>query len=205
MSSIGSTGLSASTLLSYFQAQLQASPTAVAAQNVLAGQSQSPTDSATANDNPPWNKSMPVNNADTAKVLSTTNFINTSNVPLTPGATSDSKLEQDNQNLFSLYGAVNSLNYLAQLAQNPKETAGQLVGLNTRFQTGLTQVQNFLANTKFNNYTLQAQQPAASVTSTAAVPLYRQRHLQPPSNSSPIPRSTIRCRASPRPAVSPSG
>src|SRR6202043_2976787 len=90
--------------------------------------------------------------AQTAQVLSTTNFRNTSNVPLTPGATSDAKTEQDNQKLFSLYSAVNSLAYLAKLAQGSTETSGQLAGLNTRFQTGMAQVQQYLSSTNFNNY-----------------------------------------------------
>ena len=51
------------------------------------------------------------------------------------------------------------------------ETSGQLVGLNTRFQTGLAQVEQYLSSTDFNNYTVQPTTPAASVTSTAEVPL----------------------------------
>jgi hypothetical protein len=161
-------------LLSYYQAQQNSSPSALAAANALAGNSTKK--SATANDALPWLHPPRQSNAETAKLLSTTDFINTKNVPLSAGATTDSKLEQDNQNLFSLYNAVTSLNSLAQLAQSSKETSGQLVGLNTRFQTGLAQVQQFLAKTDFNNYALQAATPAASVTSTAAVPLSNQSY-----------------------------
>ena len=77
--------------------------------------------------------------------MSTTNFLDTSNVPLTPGATSDAKTEQDNQKLFSVYNAVNTLSYLAQLAQSTTATSGQLAGLNARFQTGLSQVESYLS------------------------------------------------------------
>ena len=54
------------------------------------------------------------------------------------GATTDAKMEQDNQKLFSLYSAVNTLAYLAKMAQSPTATSGQLAGLNDRFQTGLS-------------------------------------------------------------------
>ncbi len=170
MSSIGSStsgGLD-SLLLGYYQAQQAASPSAVAAANTLSAASQQKP-SATANDNPPWNTPTPVTSAQTAKVMSTTNFLDTSNVPLTPGATTDAKTEQDNQKLFSLYSAVNSLSYLAQLAQSTTATAGQLAGLNARFQTGLSQVQQYLAGTSFNNYNLESATPAASATSTATI------------------------------------
>ena len=194
MSGVGLTGLDSSVLLSYYQTQLTSSPTAVAAQNVLASQSPSQTNSATANDNPPWEtpQAAGTNNAQTAKVLSTTNFLDTSNVPLTPGATSDGKLEQDNQKLFSLYNAVNSLSYLAKLAQGSTETTGQLAGLNARFQTGLSQVTQYLTSTNFNNYTLQAATPAATTTSTATIPFggftYSTRQLVSNTNvNNPLP------------------
>ena len=171
MSGVGLTGLDPSVLLSYYQVQLAASPSAVAANNALNTSSASQKNSATAKDNPPWNtlQSVGTNNAQTAKVLSTTDFLDTSNVPLTAGATSDAKLEQDNQKLFSLYNAVNSLAYLAKLAQGSTETPGQLAGLNARFQTGLAQVTQYLSSTDFNNYTLQAATPSASTTSAATI------------------------------------
>ncbi len=192
MSSVGLTGLNSSVLLSYYQSQLMSSPSAVAAQNALNSQPASQTNSATANDNPPWQNPQTNSIAQTAQVLSTTNFLNTSNVPLTPGATSDTKLEQDNQKLFSLYNAVNSLADLAKLAQGSTETSGQLAGLNTRFQTGLSQVEQYLSSTSFNNYTLQAATPAASATSTATIPFsgftYNTQQLVTNANiNNPVP------------------
>ena len=138
MSSIG--GIDSSVLLGFYQAQLATSPSAIAAANAQNTAAASQTNSATANDNPPWNTPTTSSPAETAAVLSTTNYVNTSNVPLSAGATSDSKMEQDNQKLFSLYNAVNTLSQLAQMAQSSTATTGQLVGLNTRFQTGLSQV-----------------------------------------------------------------
>ena len=156
--------------MSYYQAQLASSPTVVAAAN-SASSSSTAANSATAKDNPPWNTPTGVTAAQTAKVLSTTDYLNTSNVPLTAGATTDTKTEQDNQKLFSLYNAVNSLSYLAQLAQSSTETAGQIAGLNTRFQEGLSQVEKYVSSTSFNNFALEASTPSASIKSTASVSL----------------------------------
>lgn len=190
MSSVGLPGLDTSVLLGYYQAQLASLPSVLAAQNSLA--SQTATNSATAQDNPPWQNPPTNSNAETAKVLSTTNFLDTSNVPLSPGATSGSKLEQDNQKLFSLYTAVNSLAYLAKLAQGATDTPGVMAGLNTRFQTGLAQVENYLSSTSFNDYTLQAAKPAASSTSNATIAFggftYKTRQLVTNANiNNPLP------------------
>ena len=192
MSGIGLGGIDSSLLLSFFQTQLTSSPQALAAQNAVTSAASSHSKSATAKDNPPWENPTPSTNAETAKILSTTNFLNTSNVPLSAGATSDAKLEQDNQKLFSLYTAVNSLAYLSKLAQGSTETPGQLAGLNARFQTGLAQVTQFLSTTDFNNYTLQAATPAASATSTATIPFggftYSTRQLVTNANlNNPLP------------------
>ncbi len=169
MSSIG--GIDSSLLLGLYQSQLAASPSAIAAANAQAAQQTASLNqnSATANDNPPWNVPNTDDAAQDAKVLSTTNFLDTSNVPLSAGATTDAKMEQDNQKLFSLYSAVNTLASLSQMAQSSTATSGQLVGLNDRFQTGLAQVQQYLSSTSFNNFNLQAAQPSASVTSTAGI------------------------------------
>jgi hypothetical protein len=126
---------------------------------------------ATANDVTPWSSTPPPQSTMDAKVLGTTNFLDTTNVPVLTPSTADGKTEQDNQKLFSLYTAVNTLAYIAKMGQRPDATAGQLAGLNTRFQTGLKQVQDYISKTDFNNFTLQAANPTASVTSTATVPL----------------------------------
>ena len=126
MSGIGFPSLDSSVLLGYYQTQLTASPSAIAARNAIGGQtSASQAKSATANDAPPWQNPQTNTSAQTAKILSTINFLDTSNVPLSPGATSDAKLEQDNQKLFSLYSAVNTLAYIAKMAQSGSTTSGQ--------------------------------------------------------------------------------
>lgn len=172
MAGITFSGLDSSVLLGFYQSQLSANPTAIAAASsqraAFASSQKKP--SATAADNPPWNTPNANNSKQDAQVLSTTNFLDTSKVPLMPGATSDAKTEQDNQKLFALYSAVNTLAYIAKMGQKSTTTSGQLAGLNARFQTGLAQVQNYLASTKFNNFTLQAAKPSDSVTSTATIP-----------------------------------
>ena len=173
MSSAGSIGLNSTLLLNVFASQLQtaAARTANSQQNSTgssATASSSP--SATANDSPPWeNLTPPSQQSQDATVLGLTNFFNTTNVP-TLNSTADQKTEQDNQKLFSLYNAVNNLALLASLSQTKTATAGQLAGYNTRFQSGLQQVQSYLSSTSFNNFTLQATTPAASETSQVAIP-----------------------------------
>jgi len=94
MSGIG--GLDPSVLLGFYQSQLLGSPSALAAQRAQQQQfAASQNKGATAADNPPWNTPNKNNAAQDAKVLGTTNFLDTSKVPLSPGATSDSKMEQD--------------------------------------------------------------------------------------------------------------
>ncbi|HWC62834.1 MAG TPA: hypothetical protein VG501_04365, partial [Rhizomicrobium sp.] len=170
MSSIGFSTLGGldSLLLSYYQTQLAASPSALAA-NAAAASAVQENNSATAKDNPPWNNLPPPKIAQQAQLLSTTNFLDTSKVPLAPGATKDAKTEQDNQKLFALYNAVNLLSQLSQMAQSATATSGELAGLNTRFQAGLTQVKNYLASTDFNNFNLQSATPSPSVASSAGI------------------------------------
>jgi hypothetical protein len=168
MSSSGISGLDASVLLGFYQAQRAANPSSIAAGNRLAVQN-SHAKIATSTDNPPWNTPNTNDAKQDAKVLSTTNFLDTSKVPLSPGATTDAKTEQDNQKLFALYTAVNTLAYLARMAQGGAMTDGQRAGLDARFQTGLAQVQDYLSSTSFNNFTLQAAKPSDQVISTAAI------------------------------------
>ena len=160
-------GIDTSLLLGYYQSRMPQSP----ALQTAAGATASAKKSATANDVTPWSV-LPANNtARDAQVMSTTNFLDTSKVPLSSGSTTDSKTEQDNQNLFSLYNAVNNVSYIASMANRDGMTSGQLAGLNARFQSGLTQIKNFVSKTQFNNFTLQQGTPSPSVTSSVSVPL----------------------------------
>jgi hypothetical protein len=167
-----SVGLDPNVLLSFYQSKLTNAVSTPTAQALSGATSSSATasKSATAKDAPPWEAPQPNQNAQDAKVLATTNFLDTSNVPLTATTTADQKTEQDNQKLFSLYTAVNTLAYIAKMGQRDGVTSGQLAGLNTRFQAGLKQVQDFISKTDFNNFALQAAAPSDTVTSTVVVP-----------------------------------
>jgi hypothetical protein len=166
MASAGITGLDSSVLLGFYQAKLSASPTAIAAGAGRAALGRG--NSATAGDITPWSVPQPSQSAQDAKALSTTDFIDTSNVPTT-ALTDDAKVEQDNQKLFALYSALSTLAYIAKMGQRSDMTSGQLAGLNARFQTGLAQIQDYIAKTGFNNFSLQTAKPSASVTSKAGI------------------------------------
>src|SRR5258705_2136920 len=164
------TGLDSSIILGFYQAKSMGSASALAAASAQSAQlALLKNTGATAQDNPPWNTPNTNDAKQDAKVLGTTNFLNTSKVPLSPGATSDGKMEQDNQKLFALYSAVNTLAYIAKMAQRSTATSGQLAGLNDRFQKGLAQVQQYLTSTNFNNFDLQSAKPSDTATSTAGI------------------------------------
>jgi hypothetical protein len=170
MSTVTFPTIDSSVLLSYYTAQLPLSASQVAS-SPLATASAS-TSSTSAQDTPPWeNLNPPSQQVQNAQVLSTTNFVDLDNANLTPGSSTNAKLEQDNQKLFALYNGVNALAELAGLSQSSTATAGQQAGYNTRFQTGLAQIQSFLSSTTFNNFTLQQGTPSSSVTSSVSVPL----------------------------------
>ena len=171
VATITPTGLDSSVLLNYYNAQLTTTVTAAVNASSSASQAASAANGATASDNPPWSDySQPAQEAQDAKVLGLTNFIDLSNVPKSSGSTTDTKTEQDNQKLFALYTAVKNLAYLAKMSQRDGMTAGQLTGFDTRFQMGLTEVQDFIKTESFNNFALQLGQTSASVTSTVSVP-----------------------------------
>ena len=172
-----SVGLDSSLLLSIYQSQLTSSAAlisnqsaaAAAAANASASSTGSSSSNATAGDVLPWMNLSQDTNATNAKILTTTNFIDSSNVPLSAATTTDQKTEQDNQKLFTLYNAVYSLATLSKMAQSTTATAGQLAGYNQRLQLGLQQVQQYISNTMFNNLTLQAATPTDTATSTAQI------------------------------------
>ncbi|HEY8947756.1 MAG TPA: SBBP repeat-containing protein [Rhizomicrobium sp.] len=168
------TSFDSSLLVSYFNSQITnaTQQSANASAMLSATAAKKAANSATANDDPPWEDfTQPAQEQRDAQVLGITNFLDTTNVPLSAGSTTDAKTEQDNQKLFSLYTAVNNLSYLAQMAQRSGMTAGQIDGFNTRFQTGLQQIESYISSTSFNNFTLQAAATSSSVTSTATLPL----------------------------------
>ena len=165
MSGIGF-GLDSSVLLGVYQSQLTGIPSAIAASNRIAA---SLKPSRTADEVTPWSLPQLPQSKQDAKVLALKDYIDTSKVPRTAN-TADAKVSQDNQNLFALYSAVNTLAYMVKMAQRSTATAGQMAGLNERLQIGLQQVQDFIAKTDFNNFALQAAASSDNAVSSAAVP-----------------------------------
>jgi hypothetical protein len=161
-------GIDPSLLMGFYQVRLMQS---TAQPNFASlGATAAAKKSATANEVTPWSLRPPADSAQDAKVLSLTNFFDTSKVPLTPGSTEDSQKHQDNEKLFALYTAVNNLSYLAKMSQREDMTSGQQIGLNARFQSGIDQIKDFLAATKFNNFSLQQATPSAFAVSSVSVP-----------------------------------
>jgi hypothetical protein len=161
-----------SLLLGFYQAKLSASAAnTTAAKPAATASAASSKKSATAKDVTPWSIKPPGQEARDADLLNLKNFVDLSKVPVLSGQTADTKTEQDNQKLFALYTAVNNLAYLASMSKRDDTSTGQMAGYDARFQTGLNQIQDFIAAAKFNNFTLQAAAPSSSVTSTATVPL----------------------------------
>ena len=77
---------------------------------------------------------------------------------------------QDNDKLFALYSALNRLDQITQMATRDGTVAGQLPGLNTSFQAGLSQIQSFVTNSTFNNLTVLSGTKTSSVQGTVIIP-----------------------------------
>jgi len=169
-SGLSLTGFDPSLLIGYYNAKVSAnlsraiSPSAQQLGNAAAIPKSTLT--------PPWDSSIatPNDQALDAQSLADTPYIDLSDVAKsanTPGQ----KLDQDNQKLFALYQGLNRLAYIASMASRDGMTSGQLTGLNTRFQDGLSQIQDFLSTASFNGLTLLPGSKSSSIVSTATVPL----------------------------------
>lgn len=180
MSSPGVTlgGFDPSLLLNYYSAKvstnLVSSGASSAAAKAAAQQSTTPKSTLT----PPWDSSIPTPSDQKldAQSLADTPYMDLSDVAKaanTPGQ----KLDQDNEKLFALYQGLNRLAYIASMATRDGMTSGQLNGLNTRFQDGLSQIQNYLSTATFNGLTLLPGAKSSSIVSTATVPLAQTSYL----------------------------
>ena len=77
---------------------------------------------------------------------------------------------QDNDKLFALYQAVTRLQYIAQMATRKTTVDGQLPGLDTSFQNGLSQVLSFVQSTSFNGLSVLPGQKTSSTQSAVTIP-----------------------------------
>ncbi len=171
VSQISFTTISATSLISYMNSQLQTSSLSLTSGSTSSATGTTGTTSTSSQNNPPWNSpNTATKQARDAQIMAMTNFLNTSNVPRSAGSTTATKTAQDNQRLFSLYTAFNNLSYLAGMSMRAGVTSGQQTGYNTRFQQGLSQVENYISSTNFNELTLQLGKTQSSVTSSVSVP-----------------------------------
>ena len=172
MSSSGASlvGFDSSLLVNYYNAKLTSGLSTSTATSAAAKAAGSAVPKSTLT--PPWDSSIPTpsDQALDAQSLADTPYIDLSDVSKYANTAGD-KLDQDNQKLFALYQGLNRLAYIASMATRDGMTSGQLSGLNTRFQDGLSQIQDFLATATFNGLTLLPGAKSSSIISQAAVPL----------------------------------
>lgn len=172
MSSSGASlvGFDSSLLVNYYNAKLTSGLSTTTATSAAAKAAASSTPKSTLT--PPWDSSIPTpsDQALDAQSLADTPYIDLSGVSKYANTAGD-KLDQDNQKLFALYQGLNRLAYIASMATRDGMTSGQLSGLNTRFQDGLSQIQDFLATATFNGLTLLPGAKSSSIISQATVPL----------------------------------
>jgi len=177
MSSAGSVvGFDSSLLISYYNAKVTSGLSTSSATTAAKAAAASATPKSTLT--PPWDSSIPTpsDQALDAQSLADTPYIDDSGVAKYAN-TASQKLDQDNEKLFSLYQGLNRLAYIASMATRDGMTSGQLSGLNTRFQAGLSQIQDYLSTATFNGLTLLPGAKSSSIISQAAVPLTQTNYV----------------------------
>ncbi|HEY1707381.1 MAG TPA: hypothetical protein VGG10_03890 [Rhizomicrobium sp.] len=172
MSSSGILGLDSSLILNYYTAQLGTATLGSQSAGSSATSAALSTSTASVNDVTPWSSTTPPSTQiQNAQILNQTSFLNLSNPAITAAATTASqKLEQDNQKLFAIYQGINQLSQLAVMASSDSTPSGELPGLDTRFQAGLQQIEQYIGSTTFNNYNLLPGPKVSSVVSSAEIP-----------------------------------
>jgi hypothetical protein len=126
----------------------------------------SPTGVATA-PRAPWavNSPMPQEDALVSQVLLGHRFINPSAV------TSDvTGASADYNKLFSLYQGLNALEGLATKAQDTHTSTNQLAEIKRRFSAGLTEVQSYIQDTKYDHVSLTQGTLTQELKSSVGVP-----------------------------------
>ena len=95
---------------------------------------------------------------------------------INPAATSVSGVGNDTtatgnyRNLFALYQGLSNLQSLANAATAKNLSTTQVQQLQTAFQTGMQQVQSYLGGQPFSGFQVYQTQPAATATTSLAIP-----------------------------------
>lgn len=97
-----------------------------------------------------------------------TDYVDTSDVPVS-AVGEDGELEQDNQKLFAIYNALDTLQYLAEMAGRDDVEDGVIAGYNSRFQDCLSQIEDYIASVTFNNLDLQQASVDTLTTALASI------------------------------------
>lgn len=74
-------------------------------------------------------------------------------------------LDKDNKALFTLYAALNDLKTLAEYASDSKTSSSLIAGLSAQFQSGLSQVDEYVRETELDKLILLAGEKKSFVTS----------------------------------------
>lgn len=160
------TAISSSSLLNYYASQINMSLVRSLSSSTASSTSSS---DATSSDVAPWDEDDDESTiARDAEVLSMTDYVDTSNVPAS-AVGDDGRLEQDNQKLFSIYNALDTLQYLAEMAGRDDVEDGVIAGYNSRFQDCLSQIEDYISSVTFNNLELQQAAVDSIATALAAI------------------------------------
>ena len=94
------------------------------------------------------------------QIRSKSSFINENT-----SAVSEAGRDQDNKALFTLYAALNDLKTIAEYASDSKTSSSLIAGLSSQFQTGLSQVDQYVRAAELDKLILLAGEKKSFVTS----------------------------------------
>lgn len=165
--------IDASTLLSYYQAK-----SGVTSSSSGTSSSSSSTTQSSVAPTPPWSASSTATqqSALVKSVLAGTRFINPSASQLNQTGTNS----QDYKNLFALYQGINALNGIATAATATNVSVGDLATLQSRFASGLKEVDDYLASAPFSAFTVAQGKVATSQQSVINAPKETDTYTTPP-------------------------
>ncbi len=98
------------------------------------------------------------------QIRNKTNFINENT-----SAVKEAGFDKDNKALFTLYAALSDLRTIAEYASSNTTPLSLISSLSTQFQTGLSQVDNYVKQAELDKLILLAGEKKSYVTSTAAL------------------------------------
>ncbi|MCC3861935.1 hypothetical protein [Pseudemcibacter aquimaris] len=98
------------------------------------------------------------------QIRNKTNFINENT-----SAVREAGFDKDNKALFTIYSAINDLRTIAEYASDSGTLSSQIAGLSTQFQTGLSQVDDYIKSAELDKLILMAGEKKSYVTTESAL------------------------------------